>query len=166
MSGLSAPTPSLGAFTGAPTPGVAPFGNWSPGSPDWELPDDWIHDAALSQFQKKLRIKIEGTRTEQYLDGKYEHKRGTIVGGQKAAVGFDSTAMVQFDDGESRSILAKYIVPVLPEKGQVALVLHGPDKGKAVTVQQIDGRNVTGMTIETNSWKDYNLEDFCVITWP
>ena len=87
------------------------------------------------------------------------------MGAQKAATNFDQTAMVEFDDKEARSVLAKYIVPEYPEKkGDIALVLHGRYKGKTVEVAQVEGRTCTCKALENSSWADHQKDVLCVLT--
>ena len=129
-----------------------------------ELPEDWLLDPIFAPVQKRLKIKIQGTRSSQYLDGKYEGKTGRVMGAQRAA-NVDQTAMVEFDDGEARSVLAKYIVPVYPEKrGDIALVLHGRYKGRTVKVAEVEGQTCTCMSLDTSSWADHQQDMMCVLT--
>lgn len=89
---------------------------------------------------------------------------GRVTGAHKVAQHFDQTAMIEFENGETRSILAKYIVPIKPEHtGVEALVLHGRRKGQVVKVRDIEVRTVTVSVDDMSAWDDLPKEQLCVL---
>lgn len=86
---------------------------------------------------KRIKVQIHGTRHENYLNGDYEGKTGRVLGAAKVGDGFEHTVLVEFEDGTARSVLMRYITPVLPDKlGQQVLVMGGPDKGTVAIVRE------------------------------
>lgn len=105
-----------------------------------ELEETWILDPAYANYLNRVKIKVSGTRHSGYLDGEYEGKRGRVVAAFRAATDFEQSATVRFDNGDQRSILIRYIMPVNPSwRGDEALVLIHKDrhhKGKEVIVRE------------------------------
>ncbi|KAF8957531.1 hypothetical protein BDZ97DRAFT_1906781 [Flammula alnicola] len=166
-AGNSAPTPAAAATPGvhigqtpaysALTPAVngrTPAGVWSaatdiatPGVmndvynhlPDVEdeLDENWLFDNALANYLTRVKVVIQGTKASQYLEGEYEDKTGRLVAAQENPGAFEQTARVQFDSGEERSIVARYIMPQRPTySGEEVLVLAGKQKGRALVVRE------------------------------
>ncbi|KAF5365197.1 hypothetical protein D9758_005324 [Tetrapyrgos nigripes] len=150
----AAPTPA--AYTTAPTPGGYPYSGAmsaptpgvpsTPGVIDYDTairqpynpPEDWLLEEIIAPHQTKLKVQIHGTTYASYLDGAYEGRIATVVGTTRVRDNFDQTAFLRFvNDGEERSILAKYVAPVLPTNtDEAALVLTGKRKGEMVRVRQ------------------------------
>ena len=98
---------------------------------------DWLLDPALGQHLKRIKVQIQGTRHENYLNGDYEGKIGRVLGAAKVTDGFQQTVMIEFEDGESRAIMMRYVVPVQPDKlGEQVLVIGGKAKGTAAIVRE------------------------------
>lgn len=72
---------------------------------------------------------MHGTHHDNYLNGDYEGKVGRVLGAAKVADGFEQTVMIEFEDGTSRPVLMRYVVPVEPDKlSQQVLVIGDPPK--------------------------------------
>lgn len=128
-------------------------------------------DGAFIEYQSRLKVKIEGTRNaDNYLEGVYESKLGRITGALRVGAAFDQTAMVQFEDGESRSIRCKYIVQVQPQYvGEEAIVLNGKHKGQAVKVLEAPEElpKVTVRTLDPNMTAFIEVpKDQLAVLWP
>ena len=94
-------------------------------------------DSDLGQHLKRVKIEIHGTRHTNYLNGDYEGKFGRVLGAAKVADAYEQTVMVEFEDGEARSILSRYIVAVQPDKlQQEVLVIRGKEKGTVAIVRE------------------------------
>jgi transcription elongation factor SPT5 len=99
--------------------------------------NEWLLDSVLGQHMKRIKVQIQGTRHENYLNGDYEGKTGRVLGAAKVGDGFEHTVLVEFEDGTARSVLMRYIVPVSPDKlGQQVLVIGGPEKGTSAIVRE------------------------------
>ncbi|KAJ7594369.1 transcription elongation factor SPT5 [Mycena floridula] len=159
---------SLSAATPGITPGVvhgADLLGADPVDDAYQIPMDWIIDAALSKVQNRLKVRIEGSNVDGYLDGKFENREGRIMGAHKVGANFDQTAMVEFDEGEARTILAKYILPVHPSaKGQEVVVLHGKLKGEVVKIYDMETNTVTVNNM--TSWYEIPRNECCIVTPP
>ncbi|KAF8624668.1 hypothetical protein AX17_006999 [Amanita inopinata Kibby_2008] len=104
---------------------------------DDELPEQWLLDPALGQDLKRIKVEIQGTSHVNYLNGELEGKFGRVLGATKVTGSFEQTVTVELEDGESRAILNRYIVPVQPDKlGQEVLVIAGKDKGTVAIVRE------------------------------
>lgn len=100
-----------------------------------ERDSDWLLDSMLGQYLQRIKVKMHGTQHTNYLDGDYEGKIGRVLGAPTVADGFEPTVMIEFEDGTSRSVLMRYVVPVEPDKlKQPVLVTGGPSKGATATV--------------------------------
>ncbi|KAK7460942.1 transcription elongation factor spt5 [Stygiomarasmius scandens] len=151
-----APTPSNYAYSmSAPTPGVVPN---TPGVMDYEdssrdpydPPDDWILDEKIAPHQTKLRVVISGSIMPPYLEGKYEGRTAVVVGATRVRENYEQTAFLRFeDDGEERSILTRYIKPVLPRsQDETALVIYGRRRGEVARIRQKpDSQETTEMVV-------------------
>lgn len=153
---MSAPTPGdipAGSSYSAPnSDGPGKFDSYVDAPHDLtcsaELEESWILDPAYANYQNRFKIKVSGTRHSGYLDGDYEGKQGRVVAAFRAAVDFEQSATILFDNGDQRSILIRYIMPVNPKwRGDEALVLIHKDshhKGKEVIVRENvgDGEDV------------------------
>jgi transcription elongation factor SPT5 len=97
----------------------------------------------------------------------YEGKFARIIAVQKAGHSFDQTAMVKFESGETRSILAKYIVPVQQfTKDAEALALTGKHKGQPVKIWEVPDRNVvTYSTLDMTAWEEVPGDQLALL-WP
>ncbi|KAM6501207.1 transcription elongation factor SPT5 [Amanita muscaria] len=116
---------------------------------DEEEEFNWLFDSALGQHLKRVKVQIHGTHHANYLGGDYEGKVGRVLGAAKAAEGFEQTAMIEFEDGESRSILARYIVPVEPhELRQEVLVIRGQHKGTAAKVHETPDSAMVALVVK------------------
>ncbi|KAJ2933337.1 hypothetical protein H1R20_g3768, partial [Candolleomyces eurysporus] len=146
----SAPTPGpahtpAGVFGGssyaasATTP-AATGGSWSmQGSRPDTLDKDWLFDPAVMPHHYHIKIQLHGTKQANYLGGEHEGKRGRITAGTKAPQGYEQTATVLFEDGERRSIVARYIEPVHPTAiDEEVLVAAGENKGSTMVVREVD----------------------------
>lgn len=135
----------------------------SPSINDFQPSDgqDWIYDGRLRDILKRMKIEIRGTHADNYLDGDYERRTGRIIAAVKTNTNFESSATIQFDpspsepNGETRSILVKYITAVQPTMtNEQAVILRGsqtgvvvvcrgdPDEGMLVTVSPVGGSTV------------------------
>lgn len=105
-----------------------------------ELEETWILDPAYANYQNRFKIKVSGTRHSNYLNGDYEGKKGRVVAAFRAAMDFEQSATIRFDNGDQRSILIRYIMPAHPSwRGDEALVLMHKErhhKGKEVIVRE------------------------------
>jgi transcription elongation factor SPT5 len=100
-----------------------------------EREPDWLLDPMLGQYLQRIKVKVQGTRHANYLDGDYEGKIGRVLGAATVAEGFEHDVTIEFEDGTSRSVLVRYVVPVEPDKlKQQVLVTGGPSKGATATV--------------------------------
>lgn len=72
--------------------------------------------------------------------------------------------MIKFDDGEVRSILGRYIVPVEPlTKDSEALVLTGKFKGQVVKVWDVQDHQITFSTHDMTSWEEAGKNELALI---
>jgi len=174
-----APTPSNYAYSSsmsAPTPGVVPntpgvmdyedssrdpYGMFSltsflsPSNTDQPIlnsdpPDDWILDEKIAPHQTKLRVVMGGSIMPPYLEGKYEGRTAVVVGATRVRENYEQTAFLRFeDDGEERSILTRYIKPVLPRsQDETALVIYGRRRGEVARIRQKpDSQETTEMVV-------------------
>lgn len=145
-AGYGAPTPAshtpawYDSGTNMPpaTPAAAP--SWSSGNqrPSDDGPGaDWLFNPVVANFLPRVKVKIEGTKMDHYLNGDYENKRGRIPAVTKVTSEFEQTVLVYFDSGDSRTIQARYVVPLPPTyMGEEVLVIHGPQKGTAMIVRE------------------------------
>lgn len=134
---------------------------------DW----GWIFDPALANILPRMRIEIKGTRQSNYLNGDYEGRKGHVLGASRVGSEFEQTAMVQFDDGEKRSIQAKHIRCLIPgtDAGQEAVALK--DEGKArkgmILVIREDAFGIR-VTVSTKENKtdifDVDQEALCILS--
>ena len=98
---------------------------------------DWLFNPIIANFLPRVKVKIEGTKMDHYLNGDYENKRGRIPAVTKVTSEFEQTVLVYFDSGDSRTIQARYVVPLPPTyMGEEVLVIHGPQKGNAMIVRE------------------------------
>ena len=87
----------------------------------------------------RIKIQLHGTKQANYLGGEHEGKRGRITAGTKAPQGYEQTATVLFEDGERRSIVARFIEPVHPTAiDEDVLVAAGENKGSLMVVRELD----------------------------
>jgi transcription elongation factor SPT5 len=104
------------------------------------LEETWILDPAYANYQNRLKVKVSGTRHSGYLDGNYEGKQGRVMAAFRAAMDFEQSATIRFDNADQRAILIRYIMPVNPRwRGDEALVLMHKErhhKGKEVIVRE------------------------------
>lgn len=102
------------------------------------MDENWIFESILSNYLYRVKIVIHGTKETQYLQGDYEGKAGRILAAQENPDAFEQTARVRFEDGEERSIAAKYIVPQDPKnslRGEEVLILAGKQRGRALVIR-------------------------------
>ena len=72
----------------------------------------------------KIRTVIEGTRLSDYLGGNYEGREGRVLTASSGSLqGVEDTCMVQFSDGEERSMLSKYVRSGAVRFGEEVLVV-------------------------------------------
>lgn len=91
----------------------------------------------LGQYLQRIKVKIHGTRHENYLEGDFEGKIGRVLGVADVADGFEHTVTIEFEDGTTRGVLMGYVVPVVPDKQkQQVVVIGGPFKGTAASVAE------------------------------
>lgn len=128
---MSAPTPAA-----APTPG---FFETNYMDINGELPDDWLTEPLFRHALNRIRVKIEGTRNTNYLEGKYEGQQGRLIAAMSAGTNIDQTCLVQFDSGEQRSMLGVHVVPLPPRDGDMALVVGVPRQGEVGRIRHDDG---------------------------
>lgn len=122
-----------------------------------EAPESWIYDTAYEKTLKRIKIRVLRTRSTPpfYLGGDYEGKLVRFVAGSLAREQMEKTAMIEFENGETRTgFLIKYLEPFTcasqgMHEGQEALVLDDPmglqkHKGQVVTLREFpDGGKVT-----------------------
>lgn len=86
-------------------------------------------------YLQRIKVKVQGTRHANYLNGDYEGRIGRVVGAASVTDAFEPTVTVEFEDGSPHSVLMRYVVPVEPDKlKQQVLVIGGPSKGATATV--------------------------------
>jgi transcription elongation factor SPT5 len=125
----------------APTPGFGSGIYSAAGRPGKELSDRWLADPICSEIcpPKKIAVELKGTRNSNqswFLEGELEGRTGYVLSILQAPT--SSTATVQLDEPLPGTPNVyppiKYLVPVEPEKKDLALVLEGPYKGQVGTV--------------------------------
>jgi len=123
----------------------------------YDIPLDWLLDASLSTYQSTLRVRIQGTRLDNYLEGKYESLEVHVLAASPAASNFDQTALVKMDStSEERTVLMKYLVPVTPSmQDEAAVVLTGPRKGEKVKIRQRPDASSLLELVVVESEKEY-----------
>ncbi|SJL10156.1 related to SPT5-transcription elongation protein [Armillaria ostoyae] len=128
---MSAQTPAS-----APTPAAA---GWREEDPEG-LSEEWLLDTVLSNVLQRIKIRIEGSRNYNYLDGKYEGLTGQVMAATRVGANMEQTAMIAFDNGEQRSILMKFVVPMQPSglDGENGVMLDGPYKGREARVRSLN----------------------------
>ncbi|RDB17280.1 Transcription elongation factor SPT5 [Hypsizygus marmoreus] len=177
-SGWNAQTPA-GVYSSsqsgwsAPTPVGGPADDPPADDPSEEdagmLKDTWIFDQISPNYLNRVKVKVFGTRLLNYLDGDYENKCGRLLGAARAATGFEQTATIRFDDGDQRTILAKYLVPVTPtHMGEEAWVmtrdkLHG---GKVVIVRETPDAVIVPVSMKESSSIFEVQKDNLVVLYP
>lgn len=101
------------------------------------LHDNWLFDASVVPYHPRIKVMLSGTQSTQYLGGEYEGKRGKVTAGTKAPTGYEQTATVLFENGEQRSVLARYIAPVPPSReGEEVLIAGGQYLGSLMYVRE------------------------------
>lgn len=119
-----------------------------------ELPELWLFEQEYAHCLQRIKVRIHGTRHDNYLNGDYEGKEGRILGATRASGEFEQTAMVAFDSSEEpRSIMVRYIVTIQPSyMGEDVLILDGKDKGKVVVVREKpDDNGYAPVTVSTRA---------------
>jgi len=93
---------------------------------------------------RKIAVRFKGTRIgdSSWYAGELEGKTGYVQSVLPSSFGFGATANVLLDvplpEGASNFPPIKYLSPVEPEQGDLALVLDGQYKGRQGIVDQRD----------------------------
>lgn len=102
---------------------------------------------------------------DDYLDGAYEGKLARVTAAQKSAATFEQVAMIQFEGGEQRSFLAKYLDPLQQfTKEAEALVLTGKHKGHVVKIWEVPNKvMLTYSTLDMTAWEEAPQDQLCLL---
>ncbi|EPQ50819.1 transcription elongation factor Spt5 [Gloeophyllum trabeum ATCC 11539] len=166
----SAPTPGIpqtpanfatpGAYGATKTPGAYPFTPAATGgtmieSETYEVPKDWLADAALP-VKKGIMVQFKGTFGDGGLpawnNGNYESRIGQVlfVSEGDRTRDISATANLQLEKGEEvAAVPVRYLVPVPPQAKAKAVVLEGKMKGQILHVME---PGVGDRWVCTESW--------------
>lgn len=98
-----------------------------------------MFESIVSNYLSRIKVKIQGTKTDSYKDGIFENKTGFIRSAHRTQGGYAQEVVVVFDDGTGEETLAaKYVKAIEALRiGEEALAMDGPNevKGRAVLLR-------------------------------
>lgn len=98
-----------------------------------------MFESIVSNYLNRIKVQIQGTRTDNYKDGLLEDKTGFIRSAHRTQGGYAQEVVVVFDDGSPEETLeAKYVKAIEASRnGEEALAMDGPNevKGRAVLLR-------------------------------
>lgn len=107
-----------------------------------DLDGEWMFDMQLANYLGRVKVVVESSKHQSYLEGQFDGRKGRIVAAQKNPTAYEQTVRVKFTDRpghqeEERSIVSSFVVPVRPSySGEEVLVLAGKRIGNALVIRE------------------------------